>query len=514
MGIIRNFVKQGRDLSQRFRLRQPQVFDAQAAVLRKLIEKAQDTEFGKAHGFKELYFSHNIVKDFQKAVPLGNYSTMHPWWQRAYEGEENITWPGRTDRFALSSGTSEGASKFIPVTKNMLKQIKRTSAKQLLAIARSDLPKEFMTKHSLMVSGSTDLQFNGINYSGDLSGITTENLPFWFEPFSRPHKRTRKHRDWEQKIEEMVSEAKKWDVGMIAGVPAWIQILFEKIIERYDLNTIHDIWPNFKVYIHGGVAFGPYKKAFEKLLGEEIYYYETYLASEGFMAFATRPDAEGMALQTNSGIYFEFVPFNEDNFTEDGDLRPNAEALTILEIEPGVEYALVISTNSGTWRYLIGDVVKFTSSQNLEVVITGRIKHFLSLCGEHLSVDNMTKAINLLGDEYSASMPEFTVMGIPYKGKFAHHWYIGCDRDLNKEEVKAKLDNFLKELNDDYAVERNHALHDIIVDLIPNQLFLDFLKQKGKIGAQNKFPRVLKGELMNEWKAFITEHQAQVVASL
>jgi len=512
MGIIRNFVKQGRDLSQRFRLKQPQVFDAQAAVLRKLIEKAQDTEFGKAHGFKELYFSQNIVKEFQERVPLGSYSTMHPWWKRAFEGEENIAWPGKTNHFALSSGTSEGASKFIPVTKDMLKQIKRTSTKQLIAIARSNLPKEFMTKHSLMVSGSTDLQFNGLNYSGDLSGITTEKLPFWFEPFSRPHKRIRKHRDWEMKIEEMVSEAKKWDVGMIAGVPAWIQILFEKIIERYDLNTIHDIWPNFKVYIHGGVAFGPYKKAFEKLLGEEIFYYETYLASEGFMAFATRPDAEGMALQTNSGIYFEFVPFNEENFTEDGDLRPNAQALTILEIEPEVEYALVISTVSGTWRYLIGDVVKFTSSQNLEVVITGRIKHFLSLCGEHLSVDNMTKAINQLSDEYGVSMSEFTVMGEPHEGLFAHHWYIACDHELDPEEVKFKLDQYLKDLNDDYAVERNHALHAILVDIIPSQAFLDFLKQKGKIGSSNKFPRVLKGEMMNEWKAFVAEHQPGTVS--
>lgn len=514
MGIIRNFVKQGRDLSQRFRLKQPQVFDAQAAVLRKLVEKAQDTEFGKAHGFKDLYFSPTIVEDFQKLVPLGNYGTMQPWWNRAYEGEENITWPGKTDRFALSSGTSEGASKFIPVTKDMLKQIKRTSTKQLLALARTDLPKEFMTKHSLMVGGSTDLQFNGINYSGDLSGITTENLPFWFEPFSRPNKRTRKNRDWEQKIEEMVTDAKKWDVGMIAGVPAWIQILLEKIIARYELKTIHDIWPNFKVYIHGGVAFGPYKKSFEKLLGEEIFYYETYLASEGFMAFATRPDAEGMALQINAGIYFEFVPFNEENFTEDGDLRPNAQALTILQIEPDVEYALVISTVSGTWRYLIGDVVKFTSSQNLEMVITGRIKHFLSLCGEHLSVDNMTKAVNLLGDEYGVSIPEFTVMGIPYNGFFAHHWFLACDQELDSEEVKVKLDNYLKELNDDYAVERNHALHDVLVDIMPNQLFLDFMKQKGKIGAQSKFPRVLKGDLCTEWKEFISQHHSSQNLSL
>ncbi|MBI1221915.1 MAG: GH3 auxin-responsive promoter [Bacteroidetes bacterium] len=512
MGIIRNFVKQGRDLGQRFRLKQPQVFDVQTAVLRKLIEKAQDTEFGKAHGFRDLYYSQNIAEDYARLVPLGNYSTMHPWWQRAYEGEENVTWPGKTTHFALSSGTSEGASKYIPVTRDMLKQIKRTSAKQILAIARSNLPKEFITKHSLMVGGSTDLQFNGISYSGDLSGITTSNLPFWFEVFSKPEKRIRKNRNWEQKIEEMVTEAKKWDVGMIAGVPAWIQILFEKIIERYELQTIHDIWPNFKVYIHGGVAFGPYKKAFEKLVGEEIYYYETYLASEGFMAFGNRPHAEGMALQVNSGIYFEFVPFDRENFTEDGDLLPDAKALNIMQVEPGVEYALVISTVSGTWRYLIGDVVKFIDSHNLELVISGRIKHYLSLCGEHLSVDNMTKAISLLSEECGAYMPEFTVMGIPHEGLFAHHWFIGCDTELDNAEIKEKLDGYLKELNDDYAVERNHALHDILVDILPNHVFIDFLKEKGKIGSQNKFPRVLKGEMMSDWQSFVNQYRTQSIS--
>lgn len=512
MGIIRNIVKQGLDLGSRFRVQQPQVFDTQAAVLRKLIEKAQDTEFGRAHGFRELYFSQNIVEDFQKKVPLGDYSTMFPWWQKAYEGEADVCWPGTTTHFALSSGTTEGSSKYIPVTKDMLKQIRRTGTKQLLAIARTDLPKEFMTKHSLMVSGSTDLQFNGISYSGDLSGITTSSLPFWFRPFSKPDRRTRKHRDWEQKIEEMVSEAKKWDVGMVAGVPAWIQILFEKIIERYNLNTIHDIWPNFKVYVHGGVAFAPYKKAFERLLGEEIFYYDTYLASEGFMAFANRPNSEGMDLQINSGIFFEFVPFDRENFSDDGDLLPDAKALSILQVKPDVEYALAISTVSGAWRYLIGDTLKFTSSQNLEIVITGRIKHFLSLCGEHLSVDNMTKAVNMLAEDYGVSMLEFTVMGEPHDGLFAHHWYIGCDHEIDTCDVKEKLDAYLKEINDDYAVERNHALQGLIVEVIPNQVFIDFLKLKGKIGAQSKFPRVLKGDLMNEWKEYVNQVTLRSVA--
>ncbi len=508
MSIIRR-VREQLDWRSRFARNQPKAFDVQTKNLRKLIEKAQDTEFGKAHDFRELYFSPNIVEDFRNAVPLGSYSTMHPWWQRAYAGEPDITWPGKTMHFALSSGTSEGASKYIPVTRDMLRSIQRTSLKQILTIARSDLPKEFITKHSLMVGGSTDLHFNGIAYSGDLSGITTGNLPFWFQPFSKPDRRIRKFRDWEQKIEEMVNDARKWDVGMIAGVPAWIQILFEKIIDRYNLDHIHQIWPNFKVYIHGGVAFGPYRRAFEKLLGEPIYYYETYLASEGFMGFSTRPNADGMALQFNSGIYFEFVPFNNDNFSDEGDLLPGAKAVSIMEVEPDMEYALVISTCSGAWRYLIGDVVRFTSHEQLELVITGRIKHFLSLCGEHLSVDNMTNAVQLLADETGINIPEFTVGGIPHEGLFAHHWYLAVDEPVDTESLRVRLDHHLKMLNDDYAVERNHALHSILLDALPKQVFLDFLKSKGKVGSQNKFPRVMKGDLLQDWQQFAAQYRMQ-----
>lgn len=510
MSILRRLVNRGLDLKSRFALNQPKAYDVQAKVLRKLVEKAQDTDYGKAHNFKELYFSSNIIEDFKKFVPINNYSTMHPWWMQAYEGKENVCWPGKTTHFALSSGTSEGASKYIPVTKEMLKSIKRASLGQLVSIARTDLPKEFMTKHSLMVSGSTDLHFNGISYSGDLSGITTGTIPFWFQAFSKPEKRTMKRRNWEEKIEEMVSEAKKWDVGMIAGVPAWIQILFEKIIERYELNNIHEIWPNFKVYIHGGVAFGPYKKAFEKLLGEEVMYYETYLASEGFVGYQSRPYADGMELQLNNGIFFEFVPFNSDNFDEDGNLKEGAEAISILEVEPEVEYALLMSTVSGAWRYMIGDVVKFPSDKYMEVRITGRTKHFLSLVGEHLSVDNMTQAVGLLADDLGIHIPEFTVSGIPHNGMYAHHWFLAIDEKVDNAEVTEKLDNFLKQLNDDYTTERNHALHEVIVETVPNETFINYLREKGKIGSQNKFPRVIKGDKYQEWKAFVDKSRSSV----
>lgn len=512
MGILKSIVDKGREIKSRFDINQPKAFDIQTKALRKLVERAQDTEFGKEHNFEKIYFSQNIADEFAKNVPIGDYSNMLPWWERARNGEKDVAWPGKVNYFALSSGTSEGASKFIPITTDMLKTIKRTSARQLLSIARTaDLPKDAMTKDSLMVSGSTDLDFNGINYSGDLSGITTGKLPLWFQPFSKPEKETRKKKDWQEKIDEMVRDAKKWDVGMIAGVPAWIQILFENIIDYYKIENIHDIWPNFKVYIHGGHAFDPYKKAFEKLLGQPIYYFETYLASEGFLAYQATPDASGMRLQIKNGIYFEFIPFDSNNFTEDGTLKPEAKALTLLDVELGKEYAPIISTCGGAWRYLIGDTIKLVDFENLEVVITGRIKHFLSLVGEHLSVENMTKAVSILSDEMNEEMREFTVCGERFDNLFAHHWYIACDKPLDKALIKERLDAILCDLNDDYAVERKHALKEVIVDIVPTSCFIQWMEKRGKLGAQNKFPRVLKGELMEDWKAFVTE---QVPATL
>jgi hypothetical protein len=238
-------------------------------------------------------------------------------------------------------------------------------------------------------------------------------------------------------------------------------------------------------------------------LGEEIMYFETYLASEGFLAYQSKAGDGGMDLLLKNGVYFEFVPFNNDNFNEEGNILPGAEAISILDVEPNVDYALVISTCSGAWRYLIGDVIRFTPGSNMSIEISGRTKHYLSLCGEHLSVDNMTRAVNLLSDEIGMPVKEFAVAGTPYEGMFAHHWYLSIDKPVDMAFVKDRLDHHLKSLNDDYAVERNHALKEIIVEAVPHDYFIEFLKTKGKIGSQYKFPRVLKGEITGQWKEFL-----------
>jgi GH3 auxin-responsive promoter len=263
------------------------------------------------------------------------------------------------------------------------------------------------------------------------------------------------------------------------------------------------VWPNLRVYVHGGVSFDPYRKGFEKLLGRPISYIETYLASEGFIAYQASPRHGSMKLVLNNGIFYEFVPFNDNNFLPTGELSPKAKTVPIDEVEEGKEYALLLSTCAGAWRYLIGDVIKFTSVEESEIVITGRTKHFLSLCGEHLSVDNMNKAIEMVSDELNIDIKEFSVAGIPHGTLFAHHWYVGTDQAVDALLLKERLDHFLKNLNDDYATERSAALKDVYVDVLPVKTFYGWMESMGKSGGQNKFPRVLKNAQLEEWQKFI-----------
>lgn len=328
-------------------------------------------------------------------------------------------------------------------------------------------------------------------------------MPFWFQPFYKPGRKIAREKDWNKKIEEIVEKAPEWDIGFVVGVPAWIQMCMEKIIERYNLNTIHDIWPHLAFFVHGGVSFEPYKKGFEKLLGKPITYIETYLASEGFIAYQDRQHSKGMRLVTNEHIFMEFVPFDYKNFDDNGDLVANPETFMIHEVEEGKDYALLISTSAGTWRYLIGDTIKFTDKKRCEIVITGRTKHFLSLVGEHLSVDNMNKAIQSVSEELNISIPEYTVVGKPHGNFFAHHWYIATDDNVNSEELRVRVDAKLKELNDDYAVERKSALKEIFLDVLHEERFMEFMRLKGKIGGQHKFPRVLKGRMLEDWNKFL-----------
>lgn len=477
----------------------------QIRVLRKLLKKARFTEFGQTYRFDEILLSKHAGKKFQQLVPTYDYNKIYDaWWHKTLEGRPDICWPGKIKFFALSSGTSESASKYIPITNDLMRGNRIVMIKQLLTLRTyHDIPVKSIGKGWLMLGGSTDLQKGPGYYAGDLSGITAKKVPFWFSPFYKPGKKIARTKDWNRKIEAIVEEAPNWDIGFVVGVPAWIQMCMEKIIERYNLKTIHDMWPNLAFFVHGGVSFEPYKKGFEKLVARPLTYIETYLASEGFIAYQNRQYAKGMHLSLNDHIFFEFVPFNDKNFDSEGNLVEDPEALMIHEVEEGKDYAILLSTTAGAWRYLIGDTVRFVDKERCEIIITGRTKHFLSLVGEHLSVDNMNKAVQLVADEMNICIPEFTVAGVPHGLFFAHQWWVACNDKVEAEAVRQKIDERLKELNDDYAVERGSALKDVYLKILPESSFMEFMRLKGKIGGQHKFPRVMKGKMYEDWIRFL-----------
>ena len=479
----------------------------QIRVLKKLLKKARFTQFGQQFRFDEILLSRHPGKKFQQLVPTYNYDKIYrDWWHKTLEGTSDVCWPGVIKFFALSSGTSEAASKYIPITKELIKSNTLTSIKQLMSLAKyENVPRKAIGKGWLMLGGSTQLQEGPTYFAGDLSGIQQKNIPFWFQGLGlyKPGKKIAQERDWSKKLDEIVEQAPNWDIGFIVGVPAWLQLCIEKIIERYKLNHIHEMWPNLAFYVHGGVAMEPYKKGFEKLMGKPLTYIETYLASEGFLAYQSRQGAVGMQLAFNNNIFFEFVPFDEKNFDSDGNIVDDPEVLMIHEIDENKDYAILISTNAGTWRYAIGDTVRLVDKERMEIIITGRTKHFLSLVGEHLSVDNMNKAIDMAATELNISIPEFTVAGVPSGNFFGHQWYVACNDEVDEIKLAELIDEKLKLLNDDYEVERRHALKSISVKVLKESIFLDFMTHKGKVGGQHKFPRVLKGKIHEEWRNFI-----------
>jgi len=477
---------------------------SQKNSLRRLLEKASTTSFGRTYEFQKILFSADLVKTFQQKVPFFDYdSIFNSWWHKTLDGNKNVCWPGRIKYFALSSGTSGSSSKQIPVSSDMLSSIRRAGIRHLVTLSQLNLPGSFFSKNILLLGGSTHLNGIETRFEGDLSGILTGHLPPWVLSFYKPGKEIAQEKDWNEKLNQMTLAAAKWDVGVIAGVPAWVQILIEKIIKHYNLKHIHELWPNFLIYAHGGVTFEPYRESFEKLLGKKVYFMETYLASEGFLAYQKKYDHPYMQMVLQNGVFYEFIPFNDQNFGPDGQVKQGAQALTLDEIREGVDYVLAISTNAGAWRYLIGDTVKFTSAENYEMVITGRTKHFLSLCGEHLSVDNMNHAIKMLSEELNLGIREFTVSAMKVQQYFGHHWTIGTERNEDAGKVSKILDQYLKRLNDDYATERNAALKKIKVDLVPNEFFYMFMEENGKAGGQFKFPRVMNREQWDNWRTFL-----------
>lgn len=503
MQVIGEIIKRAIDLGEKLAPSKSPV-DAQRDVLKHLLDKAKNTAFGKYYGFELILDSEDPAAAFAEKIPYHDYDTIYDeWWSKIREGHKDITWPGINQYFAVSSGTTS-ASKYIPVTDEMLEAIRKTAIKQIMSLAKYDLPPEFFEKQIMMLGSSTDLKENDGFLEGEISGISASRIPFWFKNFYKPGLEISSIGDWDERIQQIAEHAKEWDIGSISGIPSWIELMMKKVIGHHQLNNIHEIWPNLSVYTPGGVAFEPHRKTFEKLLAHPLIYIDTYLASEGFLAFQGRPETDAMELVLDNGIYFEFVPFHPDNLTESGAVKPQARALTIDQVEEGKDYILLISTVSGAWRYMIGDTVAFTDVEKAEIKITGRTKFFLNVVGSQLSVHQMDKGNEALQDNFTLVVPEYTVAAVKVDGEYIHHWYLGVEEgQANEEEVARFLDEYLKEHNKNYKVARSKALKNVKISMVPAEHFYAYNEKQKKKGGQVKFPRVMKENDFKEWEDFL-----------
>lgn len=480
----------------------------QKEILNKLLETAKETQFGKHYNFEEILNSDNTQEAFRKEVPYFDYNSLHKnWWYKIHEGEEDVTWAGSPSYFALSSGTTGKTSKRIPVTDDMISAIRSSGIKQVTSLNNFELPADFFEKDIMMLGSSTDLAEKDDHLEGEISGISASNIPFWFKGYYKPGEEIAKIEDWDERVNHIAENAKSWDIGALSGIPAWIELMLQKVIEHHNLENIHEIWPNLKVYTSGGVAFGPYEKSFKALLGKPVTVIDTYLASEGYIATQTRPETDAMQLNTENGIYFEFVPMNPDYINEDGSLKQNAPSVSLDNVVLNQDYILIISTVSGAWRYLIGDTIEFKDVEKAEIKITGRTKFFLNTVGSQLSVNKMDDAIQYLEEKFATQITEYTICAKRFEdGEFYHSWYLGTELKEDNSKIVNELDNYLKEANKNYKVARSKALKGVKVNIIPVEKFYDWNDNNKKKGGQVKMERVMKESKFAEWERFVNNN--------
>lgn len=505
MAILGNIIKGAIHLREAF-TQDRDHWQEQLEVLHAILNTAQETDFGQFYNFEYIMNASNIPKAFAEKIPYHDYNKINgEWWYKLHEGYGNVTWPDQPTYFALSSGTTGNSSKRIPVTEEMIEAIRAAGLKQVFALNNFELPADFFEKEIMMLGSSTNLERRNDFVEGEISGISAGNIPFWFRSYYKPGEEIAKIEDWDQRVELIAERAADWDIGALSGIPSWIELMLQKVIAHHNLKNIHEIWPNLRVYTSGGVAFGPYKKSFNDLLGHPITVINTYLASEGFIACQTRPETNAMQLITDNGIFFEFVPFKPEYIKEDGSLTPTAPAITLNEAELDKDYVLIISTVSGAWRYIIGDTIKFTNLERAEIQITGRTKFFLNTVGSQLSVNKMDDAMEYLEEVYEAKIPEYTICAKRCEdGEFYHCWYLGSNLTEPEEARFSKsLDEYLMEANKNYRVAREKSLKGVKVKVVPIDYFYDWNAKNKKKGGQVKMERVMNEEKFTEWENFV-----------
>jgi len=464
--------------------------DVQQELFFELVRTAKKTDFGRKYGFSDI----RSYSDFSRQVPVHDYEQMKPYIEETMRGKQNVIWPSTISWFSKSSGTTGGRSKFIPVSQEALEDCHYKGGKDMISLYVNNYPETKLFRgKSLSIGGSSqvnELDFNQSSHYGDISAVIIQNLPIWAQLARTPSLEIALMSEWEQKIERMAQETLHENVVSMAGVPTWTIVLLQRILEISGKSHILEVWPNLEIFFHGAVAFGPYRKLFGELIpSSKMRYMETYNASEGFFGIQDQKDSEDLLLMLDYGIFYEFITMGEWD-------KEDPQVIPLEEVELGRNYAILISTNAGLWRYKIGDTVTFTSLLPYRVRISGRTKHFINAFGEEVIVENAEKSISMACDATGALITNFTAAPVYFDeegNKGAHEWIIEFKQQpSDKEEFIRLLDQYLREINSDYDAKRYKDLALILpkVHFAPEGLFERWLKSKGKLGGQNKVPRL------------------------
>lgn len=478
------------ELLMRSRMRQIENFiknpiETQESILFNNLSKARNTEYGELYGFKEI----SSYEEFKTHVPLVRYEDFEPFIEKARKGQPDVTWKGKIKWFAKSSGTTNAKSKFIPISEESLEDCHYAAGKMMFAIYLNNHPDtEIFKNKNLRLGGSSEIYQKYDTLFGDLSAILIDNLPFYAELRNAPNKQISLMSEWETKMKAISNAVIAEDIGCLTGVPSWMLVLLNHVLEITGKEKLDEVWPMLEVFFHGGISFKPYEENYRNLTHKKLNFYELYNASEGFFGIQDRSDSKEMLLLLDNGIFYEFIPMEE--FESD-----NPRVVQLQDVEVGKNYAIVITTNGGLWRYIIGDTVKFTSKDPFRIVISGRTKHFINAFGEELIIENAEEGLKRACQKTGAIVKEFTAGPIYMEGnsKGAHEWIVEFEKmPENLEEFARILDETLQELNSDYEAKRykNITLNPLKLNVAKPDLFFNWMKSRGKLGGQNKVPRL------------------------
>ncbi|KRD08104.1 hypothetical protein ASE21_15515 [Flavobacterium sp. Root901] len=460
--------------------------EVQEELLHNLLLASENTVIGKKYEFESI----KSYQTFAERVPIASYEELQPLIERTRQGEQGVFWETPIKWFAKSSGTTNAKSKFIPVSNEALEDCHYKGSKDLLCLyLNNNEDSELFLGKSLRLGGSSQIYENNNTFFGDLSAILIENMPIWAEFSSTPSSKTSLMSEWETKIAAIINETKNENVTSFAGVPSWMLVLMNKVLENTGKQSLLELWPNLEVYFHGGVSFSPYKEQYKKILpSKDFKYYEIYNASEGFFAIQDLNNSNDLLLMLDYGIFYEFIPMETFG-------TPNQKVIRLADVELNKNYAIVITTNSGLWRYLIGDTVRFTSLNPYRIRVTGRTKHHINVFGEELMVENTDQAIAKACQITQTEVIDYTVAPIfmQDKEKGAHEWMIEFKQKPADVGLFQKvLDETLQTLNSDYEAKRynNMTLNPLVINVARENLFYDWLKERDKLGGQHKIPRL------------------------